>query len=77
MYRQVGAALPLPQSLAKVLRQRKTISQVLAEPPRTDIVSLRLTLMGQWPGFRLFPNFTVSPEGACKPSSQLGCSGGL
>jgi len=34
MYRQVGAALLLPQSLARVLRQWKTISQVLAEPPR-------------------------------------------
>lgn len=34
MYRQVGAALLLPQSLAAVLGQWKTISRVLAEPPR-------------------------------------------
>jgi hypothetical protein len=34
MYRQVGAALLLPPSLARVLRQWKTISRVLAEPPR-------------------------------------------
>jgi hypothetical protein len=34
MYRQVGAAVLLPQSLATVLRQWKTISPVLAEPPR-------------------------------------------
>jgi hypothetical protein len=34
MYRQVGAALLLPQSLASVFRQWNTISQVLAEPPR-------------------------------------------
>jgi hypothetical protein len=34
MYRQVGAALLLPQDLGIVLRQWKTISHVLAEPPR-------------------------------------------
>jgi len=34
MYRQVGAALLLPQSLALVLRQWETISHHLAEPPR-------------------------------------------
>jgi hypothetical protein len=34
MYRQVGAALLLPQSLAAVLRQWETISHILAEPPR-------------------------------------------
>jgi hypothetical protein len=34
MYRQVGAALLLPQSLATVLRQWKIISHILAEPPR-------------------------------------------
>ncbi len=34
MYRQVGAVLLLPQSLAAVLRQWKTISHALAEPPR-------------------------------------------
>jgi hypothetical protein len=34
MYRQVGAALLLPQSLAAVLRQWRKISHALAEPPR-------------------------------------------
>jgi hypothetical protein len=34
MYRQVGAALLLPQSLTTVLRQWRTITHVLAEPPR-------------------------------------------
>jgi hypothetical protein len=35
LYRQVRTALLLPQSLGAVLRQWKTISRVLAEPPRT------------------------------------------
>jgi hypothetical protein len=34
LYRQVGTALLLPQSLAAVLRQWKPISRALAEPPR-------------------------------------------
>jgi hypothetical protein len=34
MYRQVSATLLLPPSLAAVLRQWKTISHALAEPPR-------------------------------------------
>jgi hypothetical protein len=34
MYRQVGAALLLPQSLATVLRQWRAITRGLAEPPR-------------------------------------------
>jgi len=34
MYRQVGAALLLPQSLATVLHQWKTIGHLLAAPPR-------------------------------------------
>ena len=34
MYHPVGAALLLPQTLATVLRQWRTISRVLAEPPR-------------------------------------------
>jgi len=34
MYRQVGAALLLPQSLTTVLRQWRAITRGLAEPPR-------------------------------------------
>jgi len=34
MYRQVGAALLLPQSLTTVVRQWRAITQGLAEPPR-------------------------------------------
>ena len=34
MYPLVGAALLLPQTLATVLREWRTISRVLAEPPR-------------------------------------------
>ncbi len=34
MYRQVGAALLLPQSLVTVLRQWREITHALAEPPR-------------------------------------------
>jgi hypothetical protein len=34
MYRQVGAALLLPQSLTAVLRQWRAITRGLAEPPR-------------------------------------------
>ncbi len=34
MYRQVGAALLVPQSLARALGQWKNISRALAEPPR-------------------------------------------
>ncbi len=37
MYRQVGAALLLPQSVATVFREWKTISDALAEPPRKRI----------------------------------------
>jgi hypothetical protein len=34
MYRQVGAALLLPQSLATVLHDWRTVSHRLSEPPR-------------------------------------------
>jgi len=42
MYRQVGAALLLPQSLATVLRQWRAITRGLAEPPRGDADTVRL-----------------------------------
>jgi hypothetical protein len=34
MYRQVGASLLLPQSLATIMQQWPKISRLLAEPPR-------------------------------------------
>jgi hypothetical protein len=34
MYHQLAAALLLPQNLGVVLRRWKTISHLLAEPPR-------------------------------------------
>jgi hypothetical protein len=42
MYRQVGAALLLPQSLSAVLRQWRKISRALAEPSPAAPIQFRL-----------------------------------